>query len=133
MTTLAVRRTLCPVCEGTRVRDFGNKLPKKRQELVCENCQGEGTVPVVTCRGCGRPAMEWMAEVCYCGRKACWEKLVEMVNPNVVVTVYPIRRLGPVPSEAIAHWRGEIFDGGAYSKMTEEEITKFRDQCEGIC
>lgn len=77
-----VQCKVCPVCNGTEVRDYAHLTPAARKEHTCENCRGEGIVPLVTCRGCGRPAMEWDAKVPYCGRKECWAKLVEMVDPN---------------------------------------------------
>jgi hypothetical protein len=79
---LAVQCKLCPVCDGTGERDIAHALPKKRKEFACENCQGQKYVPLVTCRGCGRPAIEWQAAVPYCGRPKCWEALVEMIDPD---------------------------------------------------
>ena len=71
---------LCPVCRGTKVQDIANLLPAARKEFVCSHCQGEGMVPLLTCRGCGRPAMKWDARVPYCGRKDCWDRLVEVID-----------------------------------------------------
>jgi hypothetical protein len=76
----AVRCKICPVCNGTKVADPANRLPGARQEFECHNCRGEGIVPLLTCQGCGRPAMHWDAKIPYCGRKDCWEKLVEVVD-----------------------------------------------------
>lgn len=89
---LAVQCKLCPVCNGAGIRDIANQLPKKRQEFPCENCQGQRYVPLVTCRGCGRAAIQWDAVVPYCGREACWEKLVEMIDPNK--PVHPFHAAG---------------------------------------
>ena len=75
-----VQCKVCPVCFGAKVVDVGNRLPKAKHEFECANCRGEGIVPVLTCRGCGRPAMHWDAKVPYCGRDDCWSKLVEVVD-----------------------------------------------------
>lgn len=105
--TLAVQCKLCPVCDGTGTRDIAKLLPKKRKEFPCDNCQGQRYVPLVTCRGCGRAAIEWDAVVPYCGRSECWNKLVEIVDPNkVVVRAFPVR-MGPgftVIDNRRRHW-----------------------------
>jgi hypothetical protein len=92
-----VQVKVCPACEGTKVQDITHRLAKAKQEFQCDNCRGEGIVPLVTCRGCGRPAMHWDAKIPYCGRKDCWDKLVEVFDPAVKVRTRTIIPLGPRP------------------------------------
>jgi len=88
----ATVRVVCPACKGTGYADVANRLPKAREEAKCENCRGERTVPLITCEGCGRPAMEWdNPVVVYCGRDKCWEALTEVVDLSRKATVVPFR------------------------------------------
>lgn len=112
--TMAVRCGLCPVCSGLGVRDVANRLPKARGEITCDNCQGQLYVPQVTCRGCGRAAIEWDAEVPYCGRKACWEKLVETVKPD------ELRRVRTFPVSDYRRGIFRAFDGRVWNPRTKE-------------
>lgn len=104
---LAVQCKMCPVCNGAGTTDPANLLPKKRKEFACENCQGQRYVPLVTCRGCGRAALEWDAEVPYCGRKCCWERLVEVIDPNK-----PVHRGSYTPA-------GTVFPFGPGVRVTD--------------
>lgn len=93
---LAVQCKLCPVCDGTGTKDVAHALPKKRKEFACENCQGQKYVPLVTCRGCGRAAIQWDAAVPFCGREKCWEQLVDVIDPEKKpVVIGRGLRLGP--------------------------------------
>lgn len=102
--SLAVQFKLCPVCDGTGSKDIASKLPKKRKEFACDNCQGQSYVPLLTCRGCGRAAIEWEAAVPYCGREDCWKKLVEVIDPNAPAPRSNIIPFGPA--------RGNYLSGG---------------------
>ena len=153
--TEAIQCKICPVCHGTKIRDFANRLPTARGELTCDNCRGEGIVPLLTCRGCGRPAMKWDAKVPYCGRKDCWERLVEVVDLAKVrssrVPFGPAHRFrGPV-REAIGrvngvvkNWLGRYWNPWTQefqdqpidafgSRMTAEEEARFNVACRERC
>jgi hypothetical protein len=152
-----VQCKVCPVCHGTRVRDFASRLPPSRREFECENCRGEGIVPLLTCRGCGRPAMHWDAKIPYCGRKDCWERLVEEIDPTKIRLRVSIP-LGPRMSgfggrrEAVSvanirnhqgmFWnpfREEFQEHPlpesmlAAERLTPEEAANFARACDGMC
>jgi hypothetical protein len=90
-----VQVKVCPMCLGAKEIDSAVHLPKARQAFQCTHCRGEGIVPMVTCRGCGRPAMHWDAKIPYCGRKECWDKLVEMLDPAPKARPRAIVPFGP--------------------------------------
>lgn len=83
----------CARCCGVGELDNCNKLPKSRHERVCDYCLGKKLVVLKVCRGCGRPAGIIKGPMSYCGRKECWEKLVE----EVVEDEKPIVRAGFSP------------------------------------
>jgi hypothetical protein len=147
-----VQVKICPACDGTRVLDVTHRLAKARQEFQCDHCRGEGIVPLVTCRGCGRPAMHWDAKHPYCGRKECWDKLVETLDltikarPRAVVPFGPALHLhsrvpeitsGFVRNSAGRYWNPitrqfqdrpvTMLDGG---RLNPREQEVFRQACE---
>lgn len=96
---LTVQVKTCPVCRGEGTLDPSDRLPKAKQLIVCANCRGHGDVPLLTCRGCGRPAIQWDDPVVpYCGRKDCYDKLVEVIDlakkPREVTVFRPKGFLG---------------------------------------
>lgn len=135
----------CPVCWGTKTLDIANRLPGARQEFQCDYCKGEGIVPLVTCRGCGRPAMQWDAQVPYCGREKCWNELVEVVDLAKVratprhVGFYPARLLpGVVRNFQGLYWNPfsedyqdhPVLEGEMYgTRMTPQEEARFHMAC----
>jgi hypothetical protein len=141
-----VQCKICPVCNGTRVRDDPRVLPAARRELACNNCQGEGVVPLLTCRGCGRAAMHWDARVPYCGRKECWGRLVEEID---LAKVRATPNYGPFPMRGgmshIRNWQGRYWDPFKREfqdyppsmmqaeRLTPQELEDFTNACEGYC
>lgn len=67
----------CPMCKGS-ARD----LSLIHHVLVnCTLCNGKGWLPLVSCRGCGRPAFRWWPLngpplIQYCGLEVCFSRLV---------------------------------------------------------
>jgi hypothetical protein len=134
-----VQCKVCPVCHGTKIVDPAHCLPAARKEFVCENCRGEGMVPLLTCRGCGRPAMKWDDKVPHCGRKDCWDRLVEMVDlakvrSRAIVPFGPGRRLREPLREAIGrvngfvrNWQGRFWNPFR-NEYQDEPFDAFNDR-----
>jgi hypothetical protein len=83
MSTQPVDFNMCIKCFGQGELDNPNRLPKARAQRICDYCMGRKVVPLVTCRGCGRPALHYNdPRVSYCGRAECMGRLVEEIDPN---------------------------------------------------
>src|SRR5882757_5083 len=112
----------CVKCGCLGELDNSNRLPKSRHTRTCDYCLGKRFVSLNTCRGCGRPGGVRNGPITFCGRKECWERLVDMVVPEEpskkVVTFLPIVdkrrfRMGPSPYEYNvdrAHRLGMTYD-----------------------
>jgi len=107
----------CIKCCATGTMDVTNRLPPARELLKCDYCKGQRAVPLLTCRGCGRPALHYAGPVVsYCGRKECWERLVEEVEfkkqPEVKVgfSPFPLRVTGRSGGFSLERLRGGMTD-----------------------
>lgn len=69
----------CPMCQGT-----GQEYNTIHHMLLrCTLCEGRGWVPVMACRGCGKPAYKWWPRfqvpiIQYCGLETCFSVLIKL-------------------------------------------------------
>jgi hypothetical protein len=87
--------------------------------------------------------MHWDAKIPYCGRKECWERLVEMIDLAKVRARTNIIPFGPANGPrglGIRNWLGrfwnpfkqEFQDEPVYSdgtRLTREEAVRFAHSC----
>jgi hypothetical protein len=93
--------------------------------------------------------MHWDAKVPYCGRKECWDRLVETIDLTKVhnVTTFPFgegsrrgRSLALLAGGSVRNWQGrfwnpftrEFQDRPVYTdgRLTPEEAARFHAACQ---
>ena len=82
-------------------------------------------VPLVVCRGCGRPAWVQTPILAYCGADACLNLLVEFIDPKKVKVIDQVEAKSKRFEKLKEKIRDRVNYGPAFHRLGEEEDAEY--------